>query len=229
MTDISLTLADLRARIADAERAAGRPPGSVCLVGVGKRHPVDAVREAAAAGLRDFGENFVQEGITKIEALGDRDLVWHFIGHLQGNKTRPVAEHFDWVHSVDRLRIARRLDAQRPHHAPPLQVCLQVLLADEPGKSGVTPEAVPDLADAVAELPRLALRGLMAIPPPATDFDEQRRWFRALAELRDTVNARGHGMDVLSMGMTADLEAAVAEGATHVRIGTALFGPRPPA
>jgi hypothetical protein len=168
----------------------------------------------------------VQEAVAKIEALRGRRLTWHFIGRVQGNKTREIAEHFQWVHTVDRERIATRLDAQRPPLAPPLEVLLQVRLGDEPAKGGVTPDEVPALADAVSRLPRLRLRGLMCIPPPARDEAAQRVPFRRLRELLEELNQRGHVLDVLSMGMSDDLEAAVLEGATLVRIGTAVFGPR---
>jgi hypothetical protein len=198
----------------------------VRLVAVSKQQPVEAIAAAAGAGQLEFGENYVQEAVPKIAALRGRPLTWHFIGQLQGNKTREVAEHFQWVHTVDRARIASRLDAQRPHFAGPLEVLLQVRLADEPGKGGVTPEQLPALADAVTRLPRLRLRGLMCIPPPAADDAARRAPFRRLRELLEDLNRRGHSLDVLSMGMSDDLEAAILEGATLVRIGTAVFGPR---
>ena len=218
----------VRARIARAAERAGRDPGSVRLLAVSKQQPAAMVRAAVTAGQTEFGENYVQEGIDKVAALADvPGLAWHFIGQLQGNKTREVAECFDWVHTVDRERIASRLSAQRPHDAAPLQVLLQVRLADEPGKGGVTPTAAPALAMAVAALPRLQLRGLMCIPPPATDMAAQRQPFRQLRELLESLNAAGHALDTLSMGMSDDLEAAVLEGATIVRVGTAIFGRRP--
>ena len=221
-------LQSVRGRVAKAASAAGRAPESVRLVAVSKLQPVAMVRDAAAAGQVDFGENYVQEGCDKIAALADvPGLVWHFIGQLQGNKTREVAEHFHWVHTVDRGRIAARLSAQRPAHMPPLQVLLQVSLADEPGKGGVTPAELPALAAAVAALPRLQLRGLMCIPPPAADVEAQRQPFRQLRELLVALQAAGHPLDTLSMGMSDDLEAAVLEGATIVRVGTAIFGHRP--
>jgi pyridoxal phosphate enzyme (YggS family) len=216
----------VRARIAAAERRAGRAPGSVRLLAVSKQQPLEAIVAAADAGQLEFGENYAQEGVAKVEALRGRPLTWHFIGRLQGNKTREVAEHFQWVHTVDRERIATRLDAQRPQLAPPLQVLLQVRLGDEPAKGGVTPEELPRLADSVSRLPRLKLRGLMCIPPPARGEASQRAPFRRLRELLEELNQRGHALDVLSMGMSDDLEAAVLEGATLVRIGTAVFGPR---
>jgi pyridoxal phosphate enzyme (YggS family) len=198
----------------------------VRLVAVSKQQPDGAIAAAAAAGQREFGENYVHEAVPKIEALRGRALDWHFIGQLQGNKTRAVAEHFHWVHTVDRERIATRLDAQRPHHAPPLEVLLQVQLGDEPGKGGVEPANLPRLAEFVAGLPRLKLRGLMCIPPPVDDEGRQRLPFARLRQLLEDLNRRGHVLDTLSMGMSADLEAAVLEGATLVRIGTAVFGPR---
>jgi len=200
----------------------------VRLLAVSKTFDAAAVRGLAACGQRAFGENYVQEGCDKIAALADvPGLVWHFIGQLQGNKTREVAEHFHWVHTVDRSRIAARLSAQRPAHMPPLQVLLQVSLADEPGKGGVTPAELPALAAAVAVLPRLQLRGLMCIPPPVADVEAQRQPFRRLREMLAALQAAGLPLDTLSMGMSDDLEAAVLEGATLVRVGTAIFGRRP--
>jgi pyridoxal phosphate enzyme (YggS family) len=221
-------LQSVRTRIVRAAERAGRDPGSIRLLAVSKQQPAALVRAAAAAGQTEFGENYVQEGIEKIAALADvPGLVWHFIGQLQGNKTREVAERFDWVHTVDRERIASRLSAQRPHDAAPLQVLLQVRLADEPGKGGVTPAEAPALAAAVTALPQLRLRGLMCIPPPAADEETQRRPFRQLRELMESLDAAGHPLDTLSMGMSDDIEAAVLEGATIVRVGTAIFGRRP--
>ncbi len=219
-------LAAVHARIDDAARRAGRDPRSVRLLAVSKQHSVGSVAAAADAGQAEFGENYVIEAMPKIEALRARALTWHFIGQLQSNKTRAVAENFQWIHTVDRERIAVRLDAQRPHFATPLDVLLQVRLGDEPGKGGVSPDELPALAEAVTRLPRLRLRGLMCIPPPARDETAQRGPFRRLRELLEKLNARGHALDVLSMGMSDDLEAAVMEGATIVRIGTAVFGPR---
>jgi pyridoxal phosphate enzyme (YggS family) len=219
-------LAAVRARIATAARRAGRDPQSVRLVAVSKQQPVAAIAALAAAGQHEFGENRVREAVPKIEALGRSSVTWHFIGQLQGNKTREVAAHFQWVHTLDRERIATRLDAQRPPGTGPLDVLLQVRLADEPGKGGTAPADVPRLADFVRDLSRLRLRGLMCMPPPATDEGAQRVPFRRLRELLEELNRRGHALDVLSMGMSADLEAAVLEGSTLVRIGTAVFGPR---
>lgn len=219
-------LAAVRARIAAAARRAGRDAQSVRLLAVSKAQPVAAIATLAAAGQRDFGENYVRDSIPKVEALAGSSITWHFIGQVQGNKTREVAAYFQWVHTLDRERIATRLDAQRPSEHGPLDVLLQVRLAEEPGKGGVEPAEALRLADFVRELPRLRLRGLMCLPPPATGEAAQRVPFRTLRELLEELNRRGHALDVLSMGMSADLEAAVLEGATLVRIGTALFGPR---
>jgi len=205
---------------------AGRNPADVRLLAVSKKQPLEKIREAAACGQREFGENFVQEGVAKIEALADLDLTWHFVGHLQSNKTRVVAEYFDWVHTIDKLKVARRLSEQRPGDLPLLNVCLQVNVDDEAAKFGVSPAAVPELAAACAELPGLRLRGLMCLPAIREDFEDQRRPFAALRELRDRVRQTGVEMDTLSMGMTADYRAAIFEYATMVRIGTALFGAR---
>ena len=230
MESIVDRLQQVSQRVATACEASGRLSQSVTLLAVSKTFPAEAVRQAHAAGQQAFGENYVQEALAKIEALADlrAQLQWHLIGPLQSNKTRPVAEAFDWVHSVDRLKIAQRLAEQRPPALPPLQLCLQVNISGEDSKSGVAPADVPALAQAVAALPRerVVLRGLMAIPEPAGDFEAQRRPHRALRELLAAVNAQGLALDTLSMGMSADLEAAVAEGATIVRVGTAIFGRR---
>lgn len=216
----------MRARIAAAAEAAGRDPHAIRLIGVSKLQPVAAISAALDAGLEDVGENFVQEALQKMDALPDRTATWHFIGTLQSNKARDVAGHFDWVHSVDRLKVARRLSDQARDRTRPLNVCIQVRLGDEPSKAGVREEELDVLAAAVSNLPGLSLRGLMCVPPPETDPQRQRAWFRRLRELRDELAAQGLSLDSLSMGMSADLEAAVAEGATHLRIGTALFGAR---
>ncbi len=216
----------LRARMAAAAASAGRNVDSVTLLAVSKGQPAELIRAAAAAGLSHIGESYLGEALGKVEALCDLSLTWHFIGRLQANKTRQVAEHFAWVHGVDRLKVAERLAAQRPYHAPPLNVCIQVNLAGETTKGGVPAAEVPDLAAAVARLPRLALRGLMCIPPEESDPGLQGRWFAQLRTLRDSLNAGGLRLDTLSMGMSGDFEAAIREGATIVRIGTALFGPR---
>ena len=231
MTTVIDRLAQVQNRIAAACTAAGRPVQGVTLLAVSKTFPADAVREAFGAGQRSFGENYVQEALDKIAALADlrKQLEWHLIGPLQSNKTRPVAAAFDWVQSVDRLKTAQRLSEQRPADLAPLQICLQVNISGEPSKSGLLPADVLAVAQAVALLPRLRLRGLMAIPEPAADLAAQRVPHRALRELLATLNAAGLALDTLSMGMSADLEAAVAEGATLVRVGTAIFGGRTPA
>jgi pyridoxal phosphate enzyme (YggS family) len=228
MTDIAHQLAAIRARIAAAEHEAQRAPGSVTLLAVSKTFAADAVRDALAAGQHAFGENYVQEALDKIEALADvrKQIEWHFIGPLQSNKTRPVAEQFDWVHSIDRLKIAQRLSEQRPAALPPLNVCLQVNISGEASKSGAAPADVPVLARAIAALPRLRLRGLMAIPEAADDLAAQRAPHHALRALFDRLRADGLALDTVSAGMSADLEAAILEGATLVRIGTAIFGAR---
>lgn len=224
MSTIGDTIAKVRQRIRDAAQSAGRAPQSVALLAVSKTKPAAQLREAFAEGLCDFGENYLQEALGKQQALADLPLVWHFIGPIQSNKTRALAEHFDWVHSVDRLKIAERLSAQRPAHLQPLNICLQVNISEEPSKSGCLPEEVPALAAAIAALPGLRLRGLMAIPAPSTDPAVQRA---AFARLRQLQAALPLPLDTLSMGMSDDLEAAIAEGATWVRVGSALFGARP--
>lgn len=226
MTTISANLQAVHARIETAARACGRAPETVGLLAVSKTWPASSVREAAMAGQQAFGENYVQEGIDKIREVARPDLEWHFIGPLQGNKTRQVAETFDWVHSVDRLKIAERLAQQRPETLPPLQVCLQVNISGEETKSGVALQEAPALAQRIAQLPRLALRGLMAIPAPAADFAGQREPFRRLRLLFEQLVREGLALDTLSMGMSNDIEAAIAEGATLVRVGTAIFGER---
>ena len=212
--------------LAQAASEAGRPAGSVRLLAVSKKKPPAAVLEAAAAGQRDFGENFVQEGIDKIRGVDRDDLVWHFIGHLQTNKTRAVAENFDWVHTIDRAKTAQRLSRQRPQDATDLNLCIQVNVDREQGKSGVMLENLQALADTVAGLPKIRLRGLMCLPAVRTSFDEQRKPFAILRESMQSLNQAGHELDTLSMGMSADFAAAIYEGATIVRIGTALFGER---
>ncbi len=223
---LAARLAALRQRIRRAAAAAGRDPGSVRLLAVGKTQPAPVLRACAALGLRDFGENYLQEALAKQAALADLDLTWHFIGRIQRNKTRPLAEAFHWVHSVDRLVVAERLSAQRPAGRPPLDICLQVHIGGETSKGGVAPDELPELARACAALPGLRLRGLMAIPRPSPDPVEQRAQYAELRRLLEALRAGGLELDTLSMGMSADLEAAVREGATWLRIGTALFGPR---
>jgi hypothetical protein len=228
--DLALNLAAVRARIAAAANAAGRAPDAVALLAVSKAQPALRVRALAGQGQRAFGENYPQEALPKIEACADLGLDWHFIGQLQANKAAAVAERFGWVHSVDRLRLAERLSARRPPGLPPLQVLLQVNVSAEPQKGGVAPAELVALARAVVVLPRLALRGLMCIPLPTRDPQRQRGPYRALrelgAQLRKELGAAAAGCDQLSMGMSDDLEAAIAEGATLVRVGTALFGVR---
>lgn len=252
-TPLQARLESVRERIVTACERAGRAPESVTLVAVSKTFPATVVREAAAAGQRHFGENYVQESVEKIALLrdlcGEPDnaaatprqgtsaasppqvpapvpLIWHFIGPVQSNKTRLIAQHFQWVHTIEREKIARRLAAQRDAHLPPLQVCIEVNVSSEESKSGVTPQELPALSEVIAQLPQLRLRGLMAIPEPTRDESLARRRFAGLRELLEAENRRGHKMDTLSMGMTADMEAAIAEGATMVRIGTAIFGER---
>jgi pyridoxal phosphate enzyme (YggS family) len=219
-------LRDIRARIEQAAVRAGRDPAGVTLVAVSKTQPAESVREAATLGVTEFAENYVREAAEKIDALRELPLNWHFIGAIQANKTRAIAGQFAWVHSIDRLSVARRLSEQRPFHAPPLNLCIQVALVPEPNKSGALPADLPELARAIGELPRLRLRGLMCLPPPTPEPGAQRAIFVRLRQLQEGLNFQGLGLDTLSMGMSGDFEAAVAEGATHVRIGTALFGPR---
>ncbi|MBB5204675.1 hypothetical protein HNQ51_001989 [Inhella inkyongensis] len=229
MATLEHRLRDVHARIDSACIQAGRPRSAVQLLCVSKTQPADAVRAALAAGEHHFGENYVQEALDKMAALADlrANLVWHLIGPLQSNKTRVVAEQFDWVHSVDRLKIAERLSAQRPSHLPPLQVCLQLNVSGEASKSGVALAELPELARAVAALPGLRLRGLMSIPEPAADLESQRRPHHVLAQALSDLRDGGLALDTLSMGMSADLEAAVLEGSSWVRIGSAVFGARP--
>ena len=214
-------------RLRSAEVRFRRAPGSVCLVAVSKTQSAEAIRAIAALRQKDFGENQLREALSKFEILSDLDCTWHFIGSMQTNKCRDIAAHFDWVHSVDRIKIAKRLSNLRPATTVPLNIFLQVNLQGETTKSGIAPGELTSLASAVHELPNLQLRGLMAIPVPESNFDRQRKVFRRLRELQNGLNqALDLALDCLSMGMTDDLEAAVAEGATHVRVGTAIFGPR---
>lgn len=223
MSTIAENIANVRERIARSAATAARDPAEITLIAVSKTRPASAIRDAWAAGLRDFGENYLQEALEKIETLSELPLTWHFIGPIQSNKTRAIAEHFDWVHGVDRLKIAQRLSEQRPAHLPPLNICLQVNISREPSKSGVLPEDITALAEAVAALPRLKLRGLMAIPAPAEDSEGRRQPLRAL---RECLQSLPIPLDTLSMGMSDDLGEAVQEGSTLVRVGTALFGER---
>ena len=230
MSTIAHNLQDVAQQIVSAAQDAGRAPQAVQLLAVSKTFGPEAVLEAVAAGQRAFGENYLQEGVDKIRAVAEAlpaiALEWHFIGPIQSNKTRPIAEHFDWVHTVERLKIAQRLSEQRPAELAPLNICLQVNISGEASKSGVTPDALPALAHAVAQLPNLKLRGLMAIPEPETDFARQRASFAQLRVLFEQLRAEGFALDTLSMGMSADLRAAVHEGATIVRVGSAIFGAR---
>jgi PLP dependent protein len=225
--NLPAVLQEVRERMAQAAAAAGRSAQSVTLLAVGKAQPVELLAAAADCGVTDFGESYLQEALAKIAALRTQALTWHFIGRIQANKTRPIAEAFAWVHALDRPKLAERLAAQRPAEAAPLNVCLEVNIAGEPSKGGVTAAELPALAAAVARLPRLALRGLMCIPPEETEPARQRAWFARLRRLRDDLNAAGHCLDTLSMGMSADFESAIREGATIVRLGTVLFGARP--
>ncbi len=216
----------VRRRIEAAAHAYGRQPGEIMLLAVSKTFDANAIAAAMACGQHTFGENYVKEALEKIAALPMHGIEWHFIGPLQSNKTRAIAENFAWVHSVDRAKIAERLSAARPAHIAPLQICIQVNIGGEDTKSGVAPADAAALARVIAGLPRLKLRGLMAIPPPSSDFVQQRRHFAVLRELKEQLAHEGVVLDTLSMGMSADLEAAVAEGATLVRIGTSIFGER---
>ncbi|MDH3548274.1 MAG: YggS family pyridoxal phosphate-dependent enzyme [Gammaproteobacteria bacterium] len=226
MIGVTENLRKIRDLLHFAAIEANRDPAEVRLLAVSKKQSLEKIREAYAAGQRDFGENFVQEGVEKIEAMAKDDLTWHFIGHLQSNKTRVVAEYFDWVHTIDKFKTARRLSDQRPDDLPPLNLCLQVNVDDEESKSGVTPEALPELAAACRDLPNIRLRGLMCLPAIRENLDEQRIPFAVLRKLAEKLRTGGVDTDTLSMGMTADFRAAILEGATIVRIGTALFGER---
>jgi PLP dependent protein len=225
--NLPAALQEVRERMARAATAAGRSAQSVTLLAVGKAQPLELLAAAAELGVEHFGESYLQEALQKIAALQKPRLTWHFIGRVQSNKTRPIAEAFAWVHAVDRLKVAERLSAQRPPEAPPLNVCLEVNVAGEASKGGVAPQELAALAAAVARLPRIALRGLMCIPPEERAVARQRAWFARLRALKEELNAGGARLDTLSMGMSADFEAAIQEGATIVRLGTVLFGARP--
>lgn len=227
MTPIPERLQAIRARILQAAEAAGRAPESIRLVAVSKTQLSSAIRAAWAAGQREFGENYLQEALDKMAQLEDLPLQWHFIGPVQSNKTRPIAERFDWVHGIDRLKVAQRLNDARPDAKGPLNVCIEVNVSGEPSKGGVIPEEAKPLAEAVAQLPKLRLRGLMAIPAPTHDIALQHQQFRMLRELCESLRNRGLPLDTLSMGMSDDFPVAIMEGATMIRIGTAIFGPRP--
>ncbi len=226
MNSLNKNLQQVRLEMSAAERQFGREPGSVKLLAVSKTRAADDVLALAQLGVTDFGENYVQEALAKIEQLSGYSLTWHFIGPIQSNKCRQIATHFDWVHSVDRIRVAERLNAARPPELPPLNICIQVNVDAEPTKSGVAPDEVEELAEQLRQYPRLALKGLMALPAPADDFNTQRRAFRKLRNLHEQLITKGYRFDTLSMGTTHDMQAAIAEGATIIRIGTALFGPR---
>lgn len=223
---IADALDKVRNRIALAAHAANRDPADITLVAVSKTKPVALVRDALDHGQRDFGENYLQDALAKIDALTEREPLWHFIGDIQSNKTRDIASNFSWAHAIDRFKIARRLSDQRPPDLAPLNLCIQVNIDGEASKSGIAPSDVAELADQIVELEHVKLRGLMTIPAPSTDEASQRKPFAALRELMQRINDRGHDLDTLSMGMSADLEAAIAEGATHVRVGTDIFGAR---
>lgn len=229
MTTIAERLQAVRACIHAAEAAAGRQSGAVSLLAVSKAHSAAAVRDAFLAGQKLFGENYLQEALDKQTELADLAIEWHFIGPIQSNKTQAIAQHFAWVHGVDRLKIAERLSAARPDHLPPLQICIQVNVSNEASKSGVLPAEVHALAEATAKLPHLQLRGLMAIPAPTSEIEMQRKQFRMVRELYETLRGQGFALDTLSMGMSEDFPAAIAEGATIVRVGSAIFGARPSA
>lgn len=227
MASIEDRLVDVRRRIAGAARLCGRDPADINLLVVSKTRPIDDIRAALAAGQCHFGENYLQEAVPKIDALADEPICWHFIGPIQANKTRAIANNFDWVHSVDRLKIAERLNAQRDPARPPLNICLQLNISGEASKSGLAPADLGAMAAAVAKLDRLRFRGLMCIPRENTDASAQfARLRRLLDELKQSMGARAESLDTLSMGMSGDLEAAIVEGATWLRIGTAVFGPR---
>lgn len=226
MTEITDHLADIRSRVARALDRAGRNHDDVTIVAVSKQQSIERIAAAHRAGQIHFGESYVQEALPKMEALRELPIVWHYIGPVQGNKTRPIAERFQWVHSVDRARVAERLNAQRPYHALPLNVLLQVDLAAEPRRAGARSEEVADLAALIRTLPRLALRGLMGIPPADANQEGARRYFEGLRALKLELARAGIGTDTLSMGMSGDFETAIAMGSTCVRIGTAIFGPR---
>lgn len=226
MTSISERLQAVKSRLRQAETEAGRPLESVALIAVSKTQSAEAVRSAHTAGQRAFGENYLQESLEKMAALADLPLEWHFIGPIQSNKTRPIAENFAWVHGVDRLKIAQRLSDARPAGLAPLNICIEVNVSGEGSKGGVEPNEVQALAEAVAKFPALKLRGLMTIPAPTNDIALQRQQFRMLRELLESLQQRGLALDTLSMGMSEDFPAAITEGATIVRIGTAIFGPR---
>ena len=228
ISSIAENLAQVREQINSYAYKSDRSANDICLLAVSKTRPVEDLRTAYAEGQRDFGENYLQDAMEKIEVLHDLDICWHFIGPMQSNKTRAVAEHFNWVHTVDRLKIAKRLSEQRPQGMPPLNICIQVNISEEESKSGCSPEEASKLAAEIIKLPNLKLRGLMAIPKATDDPSEQQQAFYRLRNLQEQLKSIEPSLDTLSMGMSGDMEAAIAEGATIVRIGTAIFGPRAP-
>ncbi|MDH5352883.1 MAG: YggS family pyridoxal phosphate-dependent enzyme [Gammaproteobacteria bacterium] len=226
MQNIEKNLIDINHQIESAALEFKRDPKDISLLAVSKKKPTEDIRGAYACGQRDFGENYLQEALEKVEELSDLNIVWHFIGAVQSNKTRPLAQNFHWVHCIDRLKTAKRLSEQRPQSMPPLNLCIQVNVDQEASKAGVRLDEVDQLAEKIAELPAIRLRGLMAIPAPQADFDSQRKPFAQLRQALERLNHKGLDCDTLSMGMTHDMDAAIAEGATVVRIGTAIFGER---
>ena len=228
MNTLTERLTQIRAQITKAEHGYQRLANSVTLLAVSKTRPVEDIKEALTAGQHDFGENYLQDALPKISALANTDICWHFIGPIQSNKTRAIAENFHWVHSVDRLKIAQRLSQQRPDNLPPLNICLQVNVSQDPAKAGIKIDEALNLARKIHTLPQLKLRGLMTLPTQATDFAQQREPFQRLRMLYEELQQQGIELDTLSMGMTGDMQAAIAEGATLVRIGTAIFGSRSP-
>jgi pyridoxal phosphate enzyme (YggS family) len=226
MTSIRTRLKSVQQRIEQAATQFNRPVEHIQLLAVSKTRPATDIQEALAAGQQQFGESYLQEALEKIQQLSDSNAIWHFIGRIQSNKTRTIAENFDWVHSLYSVKHAQRLNSQRPDHLAPLKICLQINLDSEETKGGIPPSEAAELVASIQELPRLELQGLMTLPAPSDDFDQQRRPFQALRELRDQLATSNLPLETLSMGMSDDLEAAIAEGATIVRIGTAIFGPR---
>ena len=226
MQNIEKNLIDINHQIESAALEFKREPGDILLLAVSKRKSAENIRNAYSCGQRDFGENYLQEALDKVDELSDLDIVWHFIGAVQSNKTRPLAQSFDWVHCIDRLKIAKRLSEQRPQSMPPLNLCIQVNVEQEASKAGIRLDEVDQLAEQIADLPSIRLRGLMAIPAPQDDFESQRKPFSQLRQALEKLNHNGLNCDTLSMGMTHDMPAAIAEGATLVRIGTAIFGER---
>lgn len=228
MSDANKNVSKLYEQLSIEEKNFNRPEKSVTLLAVSKTRTPEEILAVAEQGQRDFGENYIQEALDKIKVLVDHKLIWHFIGAIQSNKTEDIAKNFDWAHTIEREKIARRLNDQRPDGLPPLNVCIEVNISEEETKSGVTLEELPALAKLISEMPRLRLRGLMALPAPTTDFEAQRKPFRQLAEVLKQLQSDGFDLDTLSIGTTADYKAAIAEGATIIRLGTAIFGPRPP-